>query len=250
MKRKGATLYVNSRSSKKFKRVPKRRPKRRSGFVRAVRRIALNACETKSVYRCSENNQLNHNVPFFYSGLLYTTQGVGDATMDAASSYDSRIGDEIMVKGIDLRFWLSTKNDRPNTQYRIIVFKHRQGLTINTGAVFNDYQLAAGPPEVRNNKVMSYANTEKITVLKQIMLKSQGNDYSLESGATNRERSRYVQCYLPMKMMKVKYEIEDSTTPKFNNISVCVVAYDAYGTLSTDNIASFAWSYKLYFKDP
>jgi len=51
-------------------------------------------------------------------------------------------------------------------------------------------------------------------------------------------------------MMKVKYVNTHVGQPKFIDYGVCIVPYDAWGTLETDNIASVTWSYKLYFKDP
>ncbi len=51
------------------------------------------------------------------------------------------------------------------------------------------------------------------------------------------------------KVKKIKYD-EGGTAPKFKDIGFALVAYDAFGTLQTDNIASFAWNAKLSFKDP
>ena len=76
-------------------------------------------------------------------------------------------------------------------------------------------------------------------------------DYSLEASATNKEHSCIRQFYIPLKNMKIKYAQSTSTgKPKFFDYGMAIVAYDAYGTAETDNIASYGWSYKLYFKDP
>jgi hypothetical protein len=216
-------------------------------MAKFIRRVAISSAETKHVHRNAENLQLYHNTPLIYNGLLYSTNGVGEDITDQFSSYNTRVGDELYAKGIDLRFWLSNKNDRPNCQYRVIVYKYKAGVAPITDTIFQNFSLGALLPD--NNKMIAYADTQNITVIKQFRVGSNGGDYSLESGATNREKSFERKIYIPLKMARIKYAT-DSTTPKFWDMGVCVVAYDAYGTAFTDNIASFAWSYKLYFKDP
>jgi len=213
-----------------------------------VRRVALNTSETKHAHRSVENEQLYHNVVSITNNVLYLTNGTDDEVIDNTTSYATRLGDEVYLKGIDFRFWLSNKSDRPNVQYRIIIYKYPTRSTAPTaGAIFQDYALAVG---VSNNKMIAYIDTQNVTVLKQIRIQSSGSDYSLESGATNREKSNARTVFLPMKMAKIKYSNLSGGTPKFWDIGVAIVAYDAYGTLISDNIASVAWSYKLYFKDP
>jgi len=225
-----------------------KRPVRRTNLGKLVRRVALNTSETKHAHRSVENVNLNHNAPLITNNVLYTTNGEFDETIDNTTSYATRLGDEIYLKGIDFRFWLSNKPDRPNVQYRIVIYKYKTSSSLpDTSAIFQDYALAVG---VYNNKMIAYADTQNITVLKQFRVQSNGGDYSLESGSTIREKSFERSVFLPMKMAKIKYSNLSGGTPKFWDIGVAIVAYDAYGTLISDNIASVAWSYKLYFKDP
>jgi len=230
----------------------RRRPVvRRTNMAKLIRSVALRSAETKHVHRSAENIQLYHNVVWAFTNVLYTTNGTGDENPDAASSYDSRIGDEIYLKGIDFRFWFSNKNDRPNTQYRVLIYKYKAGTTPSSTTIFGEYNVAAG---VSNNKIIAYADTQNITILKQFKIASNGGDYSLEITAppsymVAREKSFERSAYVDMKMTKIKYS-NTSTEPKLWDIGVAVVAYDAYGTLNSDNIASMAFTYKLYFKDP
>lgn len=220
---------------------------RKSVLVRTIKTVALSAVETKHSYRCVENVQLYHNTAYLTSNIMYTQTGTGDSGFDAATSYATRLGDEILAKGVDFRFWLSNKHNRPNCQYRIIVFSYPSTTVPAVGDVFQNYNIGLG---VDNNKMLAYINTDRIKVLKQLVLKSAGGDYSLETGADTREKSFYRQFYIDMGMKRIKYQTPTSGLPKFTDIAVCILAYDAYGTLLTDNIASVAWSYKLYFKDP
>lgn len=224
-----------------------RRPVRRTNMARLIRSVALKTAETKHAHRSVENQQLYHNIPSLYAACLYTSVGMSDEVMDSAVSYDTRVGDEIYAKGIDFRFWFSNKADRPNCQYRVVIFKFRSSVIPSSDTIFQNYAVAA---TVANNKMIAYLDTANVTILKQFRIQSNGGDYSLESGSANKEKSFERKIYLDLKMAKVKYTSAVATTPKDYNIGVCIVAYDSYGTLETDNIASVAWSYKLYFKDP
>ncbi len=53
----------------------------------------------------------------------------------------------------------------------------------------------------------------------------------------------------PGKEKKITYD-QGGTVPKFKTLGLCVVCYDAYGTLQTDNIASYAYNCAIRFIDP
>ena len=56
--------------------------------------------------------------------------------------------------------------------------------------------------------------------------------------------------YVPLKNRKVKYNTDNGVVPSFKDMALAIVAYDAFGTLQTDIIASFAYNIRFYFKDP
>ena len=67
---------------------------------------------------------------------------------------------------------------------------------------------------------------------------------------TQKEAHKYMKIYIPLKNAKIKYIADDSGTPMRYDIGMAVMAYDSYGTLTTDTIATYAVNCKFYFKDP
>lgn len=85
------------------------------------------------------------------------------------------------------------------------------------------------------------------------MIKPGGTDFSLESGATNKEKSTYLSFSIPLrKLGKLQYSADNGEVPKYQKhcLAFGVIAYDAYATAGTDNIASMAVTSRFYFKDP
>ena len=86
-------------------------------------------------------------------------------------------------------------------------------------------------------------NTEVVSVIDSKTIFSQ-NNYS-----PDHERSQLCTLRGTYKGKKIKYD-EGGTVPKFKSIGLCVVCYDAFGTLQTDNIASYAYNATVGFIDP
>lgn len=234
------------RISRRFSAYRRRSKMNAKTMVRIARREVLRRCETKYRQSGSENNALYHN---FSDGaaagnninritnILQTVQG---------NSQSQRVGDEIYPVGVSLRFWISNKGDRPNCMYRIIVFTcPPDQVTSITPSSFWGGASA--------NKMLDFINTDKYKVIKQYIIKPMAGDYSLETSATNKEHSTMRKLWIPLrKTGPVKYQTDNGDVAKYQKHNICVAigAYDAYGSLATDNIASFGYSYRFYFKDP
>ncbi len=205
--------------------------------AKSVRKIAkktvMGTAETKSVGKSNENVQLFHNKALYISNLLATTQGVKDP--NDQSGNDARIGDSIRLTNANIKFWLSNKDDRPNVMYRLIMFWYDSPLTLTDALCFF----------TQTNKMLDRPNTENISIIDQKYIFSQ-NNYAVD--ANNHERSQLATLKGNWKGRRVQYD-EGGSTPKKRTIGVCVVCYDAYGTLQTDNIASLASNYQINFKD-
>ena len=205
--------------------------------AKSVRKIAkktvMGTAETKSVGKNNENVQLFHNKALYISNLLATTQGVKDP--NDQSGNDARIGDSIRLTNANIKFWLSNKDDRPNVMYRLIMFWYDSPLTLTDALCFF----------TQTNKMLDRPNTENISIIDQKYIFSQ-NNYAVD--ANNHERSQLATLKGNWKGRRVQYD-EGGSTPKKRTIGVCVVCYDAYGTLQTDNIASLASNYQINFKD-
>jgi len=205
--------------------------------AKSVRKIAkktvMGSAETKTVGKQTENVQLFHNKALYIQNLLATTQGIQDP--DDLTSNAARIGDSIRLTNANIKFWLSNKDDRPNVMYRLIMFWYDTPLTLSDALCFF----------TQTNKMLDRPNNENISIVDQKYIFSSSN-YAVD--ANNHERSQLATLKGNWKGRKIQYD-EGGASPKKRTLGVCLVCYDAFGTLQTDNIASVAYNYNINFKD-
>lgn len=227
------TGYSQQRKKRNISSAKTSRPfRRRTNMARAIRSIALKNCEAKHTFIQNENIQLYHNVPQYNTNMLATQQGQTQLT---------RVGDEVVGQYLKLKFWLSNKSDRPGVTYRIILYSSPQ----------NDFAMYFSSGS-SGNRIISTVDTDRVKIIKQRFVKAMSGDYSIETSSTQREHSTLVSMSVNLKNRKIKYQTDSGTTPKWqgNYVNFCVIAYDSYGSLATDNIASYAWQSEFVFKDP
>ncbi len=200
---------------------------------KVAKRVVFRAAETTTVGKEQENVQLFHNKPLYISNLLATTQGVKDP--NNLASNDARKGDSIRLTNANIKFWLSNKSDRPNVMYRLIMFWYDTPITLSDAYCFF----------TQTNKMLDRPNNENISIVDQKYIFSQ-NNYAVD--ANNHERSQLATLKGRWKGRRIQYD-EGGSSPKKRTLGVCLVCYDAYGTLQTDNIASCAFNYNINFKD-
>ncbi len=230
------------------KRPYRKRPLRRKAkpiqrLANQMKTIALKQCETKVASDTAENLNLTHNGTYFKSNFFFTSQGTGDP-QGLDSSPRVRIGDEIIARGIKFKWWLSNKGDRPNVMYNIYVFYYN---TLETPTVSTFWRGTDGVGGTMN-RMLDNPNPDRIKVLKKFVVNSKSQ--YLGTAPDLFEHSQYRECYLSFNNKKIVYRRDSSGVPKHWDLGFAVVPYDSFGTLITDNIASFAWSSTFYFKDP
>lgn len=230
------------------KRPYKKRPLRRKAkpiqrLANQMKTIALKQCETKVASDTAENLQLTHNGTYFKSNFFFTSQGTGDP-QGLDSNPRVRIGDEIIARGIKFKWWLSNKGDRPNVMYNIYVFYYNTLETPTASTFWRGTDGVGGTM----NRMLDNPNPDRIKVLKKFVVNSKSQ--YVGTAPNLKEHSQYRECYLSFNNKKIVYRRDSSGVPKHWDLGFAVVPYDSYGTLITDNIASFAWSSTFYFKDP
>lgn len=209
--------------------------KKQQKAVKALsRQVLRKTMETKTVGKSAENIQLFHNKPLYVGELLGTTQGVGDPNDQANNK--ARIGDEILLRNFNIRFWLSNKLDRPNVMYKLYLFWYDNAVTLSDAVVYF----------TQGNKMLDRINNENIGVIDQ---KTVFSKEMYLNGTEKFEHSQLCTLNGNWKGKKVKYD-DGAVQPSHKNIGICVACYDAYGTLQTDNIASLAYNYVMRFQDP
>lgn len=208
--------------------------------MKEVRKLAreVNDVETedKRVVIIAENQQLYHNVPVYVTGLFSAiNQGVNDGTGGQAANQGYRIGDRIRLKNINIRFWLSNKLDRPNVMYKGVLFYYPVGVTVNNAAVYF----------TQTNKMLDRYNDKTITIIDQFIVTSKE---MYDNGTEKWEHSYLATLNKSYKGKKITFA-PNSSTPGKERLGFALVCYDAFGTLQTDNIASFAHNIQLTYED-
>lgn len=236
--------YANSAKKRRVMRKRTYKSRVTRALPRVVRSLVLKNTETKYNVNGYDNYQLYHNSGTQVAGVNYLTYFSNLLSTSVGTSQNTRIGDSVFGRFLSIKLWLSNKSDRPNVMYRIaVVSVPPDQLVGNPAGLFKG---EAG------NKIIDSINTDRYKIIYHKIVKSQANDYSLESGATLKEKSIYHKITIPLKNRMIKYSLDSGVTPSYQNncLSLMVLAYDATGTLTTDNIASYSMLYKFYFKDP
>lgn len=219
---------LKARATKRFS--------RKKGMANLIERVMLKQCETKHNSHSQENQQLGHNTPFdkiLWSPLSQIAKG---------DIENQRTGDEIIVKYMKSKFWISAKSDRPNVMFRLVGYRCPKDEIFTNGP--DIYEGDHG------NKMLDKVNTDKYTPVIQKMFQTK-NDSSQEAEAALKETSKSVSFTIQLKDVKIRYE-PSGKQPKFQRdcYRMSLTAYDAYGTLTSDTIASFAHCTTVYYKDP
>ena len=206
--------------------------------------------ESKFTDFATENLQLYHNVgaslgaaathPYkIWTNLLSVGQGTGNG---------QRVGDKIYSRSLYFKCWLSTKQDRPNVMYRLLVLQWPESVY---GSTYNG----------QNQRIFyaldnGYAMTEHIDRHTYKVVYDKIIQPIRQSGipATQKEHS-YLHRFRIKTNRKVTYK-DDSAGVTTNNpmgqqnsMAFYIIPYDAYGTLVTDNIASCGIVMRHYYKD-
>lgn len=240
------TVNRRNKYAKRVKFVPTK------SLTRQVKNISINASETKRSNQYTQDPQkLFHNKAYYTGQLLATTQGFTDP-QGLINATKNRIGDEVYAKGLHFKIFLANAARRANVNYRIVMFSYNTQY-VQLGGAITDAEFWSGldGQGANMNRMLDKPNTDRIKVLKSIVLKpSHEANYSITSDTTFLEKTRTISMYMPFKNRKIKYNEDDSPFPLYRDIGVMVLAYDTMSSLETDLIGSFQWTSTFYFKDP
>ncbi len=206
---------------------------------KSVRRIAKNVAmklpERKVFGFLDENRQLTHNKTDYLGNFLECKQGTADPNdIQGSSNRLVRVGDEFYLREVNIRMWLSNKSDRPNVMYKAYMFWYDSEATLSDATCYFTQQ----------NKMLDRINNEQISIIDSQTIFS-GPSYS----ETEKEHSYLCTLKGKWKSRKITYD-SGGKSPKKRTIGLMVVAYDAYGTLQSDIIASYAYNAKIVIQDP
>jgi hypothetical protein len=191
--------------------------------------IGTNTPELKTFVTQGANFQLYHNVPVAMANTANLLDQIGYGT-----TATQRIGSRISIKSLRVRLILNNKADRPNVSYRVACTA--SPASTNTDA-FSELFPGSGITGI-HSKPNSQLYHDTVFPL---------NQGSLMEGASNRERSFNHTFEIPVNHAAVYSTADNVCTTR---LTVWICAYDSFGSLATDNIASVAQlTYAIDFTD-
>ncbi len=205
-----------------------------------ARKVVDEEIEDKQGVITTENAQLYHNKPLYVGkiiGGIVNAQGVQDGDQSSGGSGPTtiRVGDEISLKNINIRFWLSNKLDRPNVIYKGVLYWYPVSTVPGDADVY----------KTQSNKMLDRYNDKVIKVVDTFIVRP-GNMFL--NGTEKFEHSYLATLNKSYRNKKIKFDNNGPITKGFE-LGFAVACYDAYGTLQTDNIASMAYNMQLTYQD-
>lgn len=251
--------YSRRRSNYRKKRPAKKSSKTTQNLTRMMKTVSLRQCETKKSSIYNPNTiRLYHNLANYQSNLLQTTQGVQDPQGTTEGTLN-RLGDEVLARGIKLKFFTQNSSDRPNVMYRIMVFWYNTIVDSGGGApALDDTFFWSGTDGNGGNmnRMLDRPNTDRVKVLvDKIYTPAYQGNFSLQSGAGTAnvgpyDKTNYHEYWIPLNNRKIKYNGDNSQFPRFKDIGLAVVAFDATTTSQIDGLGGYQFSTTFYYKDP
>lgn len=227
----------NTRRTRKVSVLKKAAPATYSGVKKLVNKMILKRAESKHTNANIGKIELYHNIMstirFNETGAM-PSQGTGDM---------QRVGDSINIGGYYLRLLCGQKQDRPNVSWRFLIVKVPKDTTVSYATFFDN---------VTGNVMLDNPNKDKVTVLYNRTIHKFGTTHlAYAAGGTPvfKESTFPVKIWLPYKKI-VKFQQDGTTTHTDGDLYLVTLAYDAFGTLTTDNIAYIQVTSTMYFKDP
>jgi hypothetical protein len=217
----------------------KSRYTKRNISYNTVRQIAQKVINRNTETKVKDWNkgkvEYNHNVP----QLLELNASTALPTR--GSGIDNRIGDSIRKVGTRHTMLIGGKADRTNVTYRLMYITYPRDATYSYDTFFINKT---------GNALLDRMNTDLVKIIKTVYVKPQKSTLfagNLDDKGT-REYTIAKKMWLPSKSV---IRFPDGTTSEASNrkFGVIITAYDAYGTLTTDNIAYIQHLVSNYYKD-
>ena len=202
----------------------------------------MRTCEPKTKTANFNKGEIYHNC--FYNGGGVTLTGyvshINVSTlMPTIGVLDSqRVGDQINISQFRLKMLVGQKADRPNVNFRYLVLSVPKGSPISYGDWFIN---------TTSNILLDDPNPDFVKVLKQGFWRP--NQASLISTGT-KEYTFPKRITIPYKKLLKFGPADGAITHNDNDLYFILMAYDAFGTQSADNIAYCTMSLEMSYRDP
>lgn len=207
----------------------------------------MKKAETNYLLYAGENIALYHDRGTPGAGLLSTNEGAliwnPWAAIAKGVNVGNRIGNEIIPRGLALRFLYNAEADRPAQFLRVIVavVPKTVGATILDG--YNFDLLDAGGS---NDTVTGMIKKEGVKVLydKTFTMKTAAERAVIQQGDSRFFKKLYIKS---KRNSKIAWQADGNMVNK--PVGVWVIPYDRFSTLRSDALGVCSFTYKMYWKD-
>jgi len=231
--------YANTSSYRRHmkSRKPYRKPVKRkiSAFAKRVKAVVLKTCELKRAPISVAKVEVYHNA---FAGQTYKINGSGNMPLGGGLQQSNRIGDQINTMGWKIRLLFGQKADRPNVNWRFIVFQIPKGNAVAYNDVFKN---------VTGNVMLDETNTDTTKVLFSRTFRPN------QAGLMNAGQDEYTfikKYWIPHKKLYKFGPGENVQDHNQMDVYVAIMAFDAFGAAITDNIGYMQMFFELHYKDP
>lgn len=235
-----------------------RRAGARSSLKSKITQVLMKKAETKYFDIGVQNVELYHNCGQFITLFPGYTTSVVDwfnpwSKIVKGDARFNRIGDKITPRGMSLKIFLANKDNRPNTQYRVIVctLPKVTGGTITT-ARHEPFQIANSGAAPDNNLLLPADNDQGVKFLYDkihAMGPTHPGSFTNVSDWIRKERTKVIKLWIKRKRSSDIIFNTTSTDIVNKPLAIYIIPYEQYSTLETDNIASFTGVMRMYYKD-
>jgi hypothetical protein len=134
---------------------------------------------------------------------------------------------------------IGSKGDRTNVTYRLMYITYPRDAAYS----YSDFFI-----NKTGNALLDRMNTDLVKIVKTIYIKPQKSNIFAHQANVMREYTIAKKVWLPSKSV-IKFPDGSTSEASNRKFGVIVTAYDAYGTLTTDNIAYVQHLISNYYKD-
>jgi len=186
--------------------------------------------ETKHFMISFGKFELYHNIVGTSQSVLFNLNSKNSAYFPVVGpeSYE-RIGDKIHIPGWQVNLLFGQKYDRPNVTFRLLIIEHD-----DMDGTYNAIMRGA-----TQNCLLDIVDRNVCKVLLDRTIKKPYgavNNTGDPLTDVTRENTFKYSVFVPAPTKKYLFKLSSGFDHNNKTVSVCVYAYDAYGSLSTDNI--------------
>lgn len=230
-------------SANQYRKYRRNAAKAKSKYVKrgvsynTIRQIAQKVINKNTETKIMDHNvgkvEYNHNTPQLLelnSASALPSRGTGVA---------DRVGDSIRKIGTRHSMLIGGKNDRYNVTYRLTYITYPRDASYSYGTFFINKT---------GNALLDRLNTDLVKIIKTVYIKPQKSTILSAMSGNYGEYTVAKKVWLPSKSV-IKFPDGGSSEASNRKFGVLITAYDAYGTLTSDNIAYIQHLVTNYFKD-